>query len=131
VYLHMFIQEDANQLCFRVVYHTNAIDIEAGWGQAMYVFEAERGRHEIVECVLDWDGKYSIKQSNDGSIRDGLRALCELYGNWILAVGMSVSNLLGVETFAFEGYFDPTLKAQPVVVDIDLPLDFVWNVQAS
>ena len=129
-YLHIFEQADENQLCFRAVFQATHIEIEAGWGQAMYVFEAERGKHPIATCTLAWSGEpLGGKVAGEARIDSALSMLCSTQTDWLLSVGLCISSLLGTETFALEGYFDPLTLETPVVVDIDLPLDFVWNVR--
>lgn len=129
-HLHIFEQADENQLCFRAVFQATHIEIEAGWGQAMYVFEAERGKHPIATCTLAWSGEpLGGKVAGEARIDSALSMLYSTQADWLLSVGLCISSLLGTETFALEGYFDPSTLEIPVVVDIDLPLDFVWNVR--
>lgn len=53
--LNVFPQQDPDQMCFRLVSSPDRYVVEAGWGQAMYVFEEERGQHPILIFQSDKD----------------------------------------------------------------------------
>jgi hypothetical protein len=127
--LHIFPQQDAEQTCFRVVHTDGSLLVEAGWGQAMYVFEAERGRHPVALAHAEAGDSFLLEDSDDipAKVVDGLRAFLGAQCDWLHSMGGVLSRLLGVEQFAIEGYFDPRLPDRVVVVDIDLPLDIAWN----
>jgi hypothetical protein len=127
--LHIFPQQDAEQTCFRAVYTDGSVLVEAGWGQAMYVFETERGYHPVALARAETGGSFLLEQTDDVPARivDGLRTFLNAQCDWLRSVGQVLSRLLGAEQFAIEGYFDPRLPDRVVVVDIDLPLDIAWN----
>lgn len=125
--LHVFPQQHPEQMCFRVVYTETGLIVEAGWGQAMYVFEAERGQHPIISC--------------QAPLADGLAApeigvpvrLSSAFGHflgsrrgWLQAMHDVLPRLLGSKQLAIEGYFDAN-TGRDVIVDIDVPLDLAWN----
>jgi hypothetical protein len=126
--LHVFPQQDANQLCFRAVYGEEIV-LEAGWGQAMYVFEAERGRHAIVTARIGSELPLAFQGMGrpPAYLLTAMSHFLADQGDWLQSVGPFVSNLLGIEQFAIEGYFDPDSPERVVVVDMDLPLDIAWN----
>lgn len=127
--LHVFPQQDANQLCFRAVYADGNFLVEAGWGQAMYVFETERGSHPAAVASAKAGGQFRVEGERvvTPEIADGLRTLIAAHGDWLCSMGYVISRLIGVDEFAVEGYFDSRSPDRVVVVDIDLPLDIAWN----
>nr|WP_275403625.1 putative PEP-binding protein [Aquibium microcysteis] len=130
--LHVFPQQHADQLCFRAVFTSEEIVVEAGWGQAMYVFEAERGKHSIVTARAAIEGPFQIDESaGDLRVRRGLQALIAAKDHWLHGVARSGPALLGLEHFAIEAYFDPREPDRVAVVDMDLPLDVAWNTGAT
>ena len=110
---------------------------EAGTGQAMYVFEQERGQHPVVlaekqnhryaytpivpdgcdsNTVFDIEAKLrSLVQTHDMELDYKCRGLCRS---------------LGIDYVSIEGYYDPTRPRQVIVVDLDLPFDFVFMISA-
>lgn len=128
--LHVFPQQNADQLCFRAVFGAEGLLVEAGWGQAMYVFEAERGQHPIAVARLDTDGHFRFEHriAKSHKVMKGLKNLVSSHKRWLLGAGRIVSAMLGLEQFAIEGYFDPDVPSELKVVDMDLPLDIAWNV---
>jgi hypothetical protein len=129
--LHVFPQQDADQLCFRAVFTQEGVVVEAGWGQAMYVFEAERGQHPIVTARATTQGPFQIDEAeNDPRVRRGLQGLITAKSAWLHGVARGGAALLGLEHFAIEAYFDPRKPDRVAVVDIDLPLDIAWNTGA-
>jgi hypothetical protein len=127
--LHVFPQQDADQLCFRAVCTQGRLLVEAGWGQAMYVFEAERGSHPIAVARAGIEGVFKTEPAPAVPLRvtEGLGALLTAQGEWLRGVARAMPYLLGLEQFAIEGYFDPRAPGKVAVVDIDLPLDIAWN----
>lgn len=127
--LHVFPQQDEDQLCFRAAYSGADLLVEAGWGQAMYVFEAERGRHPIAMAHTTDSGSFKIDAAAAVPIRivSGLRMMLDTQAHWLRSMPAIVSRLLGVGQFAVEGYFNPAVPDRVVIVDIDLPLDIAWN----
>jgi hypothetical protein len=125
--LHVFPQQDPDQLCFRAVFVSGGVLIEAGWGQAMYVFEAERGRHPIVIARSETGSDFQFENAGQDRLTRGLEALLAAKGAWLLGVSRTVSAVIGSDHFAIEGYFDPRTPERVAVVDMDLPLDVAWN----
>jgi phosphohistidine swiveling domain-containing protein len=124
--LNVFPQQNPDQLCFRLVSFPENMTIEAGWGQAMYVFEEERGDHPILGYSKS---KGSIRGQHPGTPKMLINAF-EVFLTekleWLEVVHSVLPKLFGLENFALEGYFDPK-SLSTKIVDIDLPLDLVWN----
>jgi len=128
--MEVFPQQNADQLCFRLAYNARHALIEAGWGQAMYVFEAERGQHPIGRVVYDYKKRcwiQTIYTSVPHKIADGLEHLTEERGDWLIYSARRICAEIGIDWVAFEGYFNVAHSGRTVVVDVDLPLDLVWN----
>ena len=125
--LNVFPQQNPDQMCFRLVIDETGIVVEAGWGQAMYVFEAERGQHPIILCKAS-SADLLANFANDASEQLSLAvdAFLESQRDWIQAMTDVLPAFLGVEQLAIEGYFDP-VKRSRVIVDMDIPLDLAWN----
>lgn len=125
--LNVFPQQNPDQMCFRLVFNETGIAFEAGWGQAMYVFEAERGLHPIISCKAS-SADLLVNSGNGASEQLSLAvdAFLESQRDWIQAMTDVLPALLGVEQLAIEGYFDPIKKSR-VIVDMDIPLDLAWN----
>lgn len=127
--LNVFPQQSADQMCFRLVCRADRVLVEAGWGQAMYVFEAERGQHSTLVATGVSSGQIKMTASDGVSemLSTSLAAFLNKHGDWIRSLSVWLPVWFGAEQIAVEGYFDPERKRPPVVVDIDLPLDLAWN----
>jgi len=126
--LNVFPQQHADQMCFRIVFTEAGLALEAGWGQAMYVFEAERGLHPIVSCqAASADGLKGSEISAPEQLLFAFRQFLGGQRSWLQAMHDALPNLIGANQLAIEGYFDPS-TGRRVIVDIDVPLDLAWNV---
>lgn len=107
-------------ICFRrlSVGYNNASEYEAGLGQAMYIFETERGMHEIASIMGS-----SIVLSNNEFLNDGLMSLHCHYEPYFINKTFAMSYYLGVPYVSIEGYYDSISCTKPIIVDIDLPFD--------
>ncbi len=101
--------------------------IEAGFGQAMYVFENERGKHDTETCWGQFGLKKCTYSCDEGGIHNALIDLVEKHFDQLLRPISWLGLEYGLHTFAIEGYFEPVAQTDPVVVDMDLPLDVAWN----
>ena len=126
--LHVFPQQASDQMCFRLFVDDRAVVLEVGRGQAMYVFENERGEHQTLTAFGLVGGEFQIDERQES---DDLNAMLHLflnrYEHWIYSVSSWVSILLGLNRWGLEGYFDPEAENLPIIVDIDLPMDLAWN----
>jgi len=125
--IHIFPQQDSDQLCFRFVSCGQEWLIEAGFGQAMFVFENERGLHEVETCSGHFGDSRSIYSADAGEIVDALKELVESHFDGLAQPISWLGSEFGLETFAVEGYFTPKSQRRPVIVDVDFPLDVAWN----
>ena len=141
VAMEMFPEASTDDsICFRryTTLFGEVVFYEAGTGQAMYVFEQERGQHPVVlaekrgrkytyttivpaesdgSTIFDTEAKlWSLIQTHDVELDCKCRGLCRS---------------LGIDYVSIEGYYDPTQPRQMLVVDLDLPFDFVFMVSAS
>ena len=123
--MEVFPQQDSNQLCFRAVVTQGRTVVEAGVGQAMYVFEEERGTHPVAIAELNWDGHSSPRGPTGAPVR-GLSSLMEGWGEWLLVRLTAISTTLGTQWLGIEGYYNQT-GGKPFVCDIDLPPDMAFH----
>jgi pyruvate, orthophosphate dikinase len=128
--VEVFPQQSESHVCFRAVFWGSYVDIEAGIGQAMYVFENERGQHPVLKASVDYMGKCEFsgdKENPDVSdLKQWLGDLLDLYGMWIYLRLWDMSIVLGIPWLAIEGYYDPESKCKPFVCDADLPPDLAF-----
>lgn len=132
--MEVFPQQDTSNLCFRAVLRGRSGQIEAGIGQAVNVFELERGTHSIVSARCDISGQLlaeetAVRGTNDTSaeVRIGLQRLLQLHGEWIFLGLRDCSDRLGLRWLAAEGYFNRQTLQFPCVVDLDLPHDLAFH----
>jgi hypothetical protein len=100
----------------------------------MYVFEAERGQHPIARADYDpaagsWCTP-AFSGDTPAHIIDGLMGLLTTHGQPLRLSAQHIAFSLGVQWMALEGYFNPSTLAVPTIVDLDLPMDIVWNSPA-
>jgi len=125
--LNVFPQQDPEQMCFRAVFNETGIILEAGWGQAMYVFEAERGQHPIITSKGNSANDLVASSiSAPEQLSSAAVGFLESHRRWLQVMNDVLLAILGAEQVAIEGYFDPVTHRR-VVVDIDIPLDIAWN----
>jgi hypothetical protein len=128
--LEVFPQQPVERLCFRIASNDVSCLIEAGQGQAMYVFETERGSHATAQAdlrALFLSGTCPV--SGPAAIAARLEDMLSRYGATLLAGVIDMAATLGVPWFAIEGYYDSDAAAFPVVCDIDLPQDLAFHVR--
>jgi hypothetical protein len=113
-------------LCFRAIYWNSEIQLEAGVGQAMYVFENERGQHPIGRATIGLSGDIDLPTcsvGNDPAVQSQLTEMLYRYSEWLRLRIWDMSNTLGTVWLGVEGYYNPVTCAEPVVVDVDIPQD--------
>jgi phosphoenolpyruvate-protein kinase (PTS system EI component)/8-oxo-dGTP pyrophosphatase MutT (NUDIX family) len=131
--MEIFPQQPEDNLCFRVVFQGDEFRFEAGIGQAMYVFEQERGDHPFVQGFWDISskipkvtGRHKDPQQTT-QIEDGLLRLLSLYGETLLLKCRDICHRLGVRWIAIEGYYNLHNQGAPFICDMDLPQDIAFH----
>lgn len=120
--LEVFVEQARDQMCWRLVRSDAGCTVEAGRGQAMYVFEAERGRHPTVIGSWKADGSEFAVTETDTELGASLARFLDSCGAELGALVQSIAAQLNLNVFALEGYHrDGTTSF--VVCDLDLPMD--------
>lgn len=127
--IEVFPQQSPTRMCFRAVLFDGVIRVEAGLGQAMYVFEQERGRHPVVSADLLPRGVQPGQRSNGGRLNEEFAQFLNERGDTLAATLLSMQSQLGCEWLGIEGYYAP--NEQLVVCDLDLPLDLAFHALAN
>lgn len=119
----IFVQQSPDQLAFRCVLADGRVQVEAGVGQAMYIFESERGRWATSQCELSITGALLGSVSgNDVSTSSALSHFIGRHGSELVCRIAGAAAQIGAPYLAVEGYFNLT-TGHWVVVDLDLPED--------
>jgi hypothetical protein len=119
-------------ICFRRFTSAFGEDVfyEAGMGQAMAVFEEEQGKHPTVFASKKCPMRFSIRGQGPGpeitKIKRRLRLLIRKHDTSIQSRCSAICRRIGIDELGLEGYFNPNTENDLVVVDFDLPLDFVF-----
>jgi len=128
-------------ICFRryTTQFGETIIYEAGTGQAMFVFEQERGEHPVVAATKHDKESFVFTQSlpNESfysmaeEIETKLKHLIQTHDITLSSKCFGLCRKLGIEQISIEGYFDPTDPDKVLIVDLDLPFDFVFMLPKS
>jgi phosphohistidine swiveling domain-containing protein len=122
--LEAFPEQVGGSLCFRVDAHRDSIAIEAGFGQAMYLFEEARGRDETVVARLDWGGATAtFVRGASAEVKEVVESFLDRHGSALLGRLRALKSLARLEWLGIEGYFSQGTGSSPVIVDCDLPMD--------
>lgn len=128
-------QQTSNEssICFRrfSTLFGEIIEYEAGFGQAMYVFEEEQGKHFILSTMSKNNNQYlyySEKKCPD-ELRLKLKDLISSYDCYLHGKSKSICTKLGVGWLAVEGYYSNESPSDLVIVDVDLPFDYVFMLK--
>lgn len=136
VAMEMFPESSTDDtICFRryTTRFGGEVFYEAGKGQAMFVFEQERGQHPVV-LAKKKDEKYIytriVPAGNPNrtvqEIEAKLRNLIKTHDYGLTSKCFGICRILGIGYVLIEGYFDPTRPNNLSIVDLDLPFDFVF-----
>jgi hypothetical protein len=122
-------------ICFRryTTLFGEEIYYEAGKGQAMFVFEQERGQHPVI-IASKKDREYIYTKTCPGKqhieiaqeIEMKLKDLIDIHDSNLASTCSSMCNMLGIDYTSIEGYFDSSTPDKLLVVDIDLPFDIAF-----
>jgi hypothetical protein len=133
VLIEMFPESDSSTgICFRRFASAFGEEVlyEAGRGQAMAVFEEEQGMHPTVYASKTDKMRYSMRGSNEdieiADITRKLRLLIRKHDQSIQSKCSDICRKTGIEGLGLEGYFNSDAVNDLVVVDLDLPFDFVF-----
>lgn len=133
--MEIFPQQPESKLAFRGMVDGFAIRIEAGFGQAMYVFEVERGSHQVIAGSMDSrDGairfvpmeRTAPSIATAGPLADVVGALLQRHGRDTWARCRDLCETLGLDWVAIEGYYDAATGDAPFVCDVDIPPDVAF-----
>lgn len=119
-------------MCFRLFYSADEFYIEAGIGEAMFVFEAEQGKHPIVLAQIKEHVLFSEKNSDPShqnkvnDIKKRLKMLIDRHLEDLQIRCEMVRYALGIEYISIEGYYDENDPDHVAVVDLDLPQDVAF-----
>lgn len=124
--IDIFIEcSNASSTCFRRVsqQYNETISYEMGYGQAMYVFETERGKHDVAGMNFSND-QWKLEESEDPMLTEHLKKLVKCHEQYLAIKTRCICYFLGIPQISIEGYFDlNTPCLPPKIVDIDLPFD--------
>jgi len=118
-------------ICFRRYSRAFGEDTfyEAGEGQAMFVFEMEQGQHAIVSATNGATGftySWSVAGVSAVHIEAKMKRLVEDVDVAFRSKTFVCCRALGIDYVAIEGYFNPASAEPVIIVDIDLPFDYLF-----
>ena len=112
-------------VCFRRVsrQYNETVAYEMGYGQAMYVFEKERGKHDVAGMIYS-KGEWEVNEALDVMLNRNLEQLIKNHEQYLATKTGCICYYLGIPQISIEGYFDVEyVNKKPIIVDIDLPFD--------
>jgi len=126
-------QQSSNEssICFRRLFTLSGeVVYEAGFGQAMYVFEKEQGKHFIMSASKK-DNKYVYfsKESCPEELYLKLNDLISSYDYYLHIKCKFICTKLGIEWLSIEGYYSKENPSNLIIVDVDLPFDYVFMLK--
>ncbi|MGD8202161.1 NUDIX hydrolase [Ornithinimicrobium sp. W1679] len=122
--LEVFVQQNPSDLAWRLVWNHGRFTMEAGIGQAMYLFEEERGAHPLGSAT--WDtGQGFVAPAGDEMSAAHLNSFLERHRSDLVGRSHRIAHELRIDVFAVEGYFHLVGETY-VGVDMDLPFDWVF-----
>jgi hypothetical protein len=128
--IEVFQQASSNNtICFRrfTTLFGEEIKYECGYGQAMDVFENEQGHHEIISVSKN-NNCYKQKNivPNSSELYNRLFSLIQSHDSYLHMKSKFLCRQLGIEWLSLEGYYNSSTNKKPLIVDIDLPFDYVF-----
>jgi hypothetical protein len=124
---------DESSICFRrfSTLFGEVIRYEAGFGQAMYVFEEEQGKHIILSATSESNNQYTYYSDSNYSneLYLKLNDLISTYDYHLHIKSKSICRKIGIEWLSIEGYYSKENPSDLIVVDIDLPFDYVFMLK--
>lgn len=124
--INIFIEcSNSSTTCFRRVsqQYNETVSYEMGYGQAMYVFETERGKHDVAGGNFS-NGIWKFEKSTDPMLIEHLKRLVRYHEEFLAIKTRCICYFLGIPQISIEGYFNITTPSlPPKVIDIDLPFD--------
>ncbi len=126
--VEVFPDQSSTKLCFRVVLVDGVVRMESGIGQAMYVFEQDRGSHPVLVKQL-FPADAATPESSADQLQVTSERFVEEHGGHVVGTMFAVLNDLGCDWLAIEGYY---ATGEPLVVcDMDLPFDLAFHVAGT
>ncbi|MFA5032774.1 MAG: hypothetical protein WC614_07125 [bacterium] len=132
----IFLDRNPDSMCFRAFNTLGEFYIEAGIGQAMFVFEKEQGKHPMVIATLNNERYFFIvtKMQNEYKnisydIKRKLQLFIKLHGDLIKTKCEHLRKTLGLAYICVEGYFDASIPNIISICDIDLPPDIAFFIK--
>jgi phosphohistidine swiveling domain-containing protein len=120
--LEVFIEQPREQICWRLVRNHSIRLLEVGRGQAMYVFEEQRGDHPTVVARWSADGGDVTFSGDNTQLISEATAFLRSHGAELQASLDRLAEDVDVDVFAVEGYYGEG-SGEYVVCDMDLPVD--------
>jgi 8-oxo-dGTP pyrophosphatase MutT (NUDIX family) len=125
--LEIFVEQSPSNLAWRLVWNHGRFTMEAGIGQAMYLFEEERGEHPLASA--SWETHQErVSAGGEALPADHLVAFLERHRGDLVERCHRIADELRIDVFAVEGYFHLVGETY-VAVDMDLPFDWVFMSQ--
>jgi hypothetical protein len=120
--------------CFRALSSRDGTGFEIGVGQAMYVFEEERGKHSTVFAVVKPDGSVQVRSearpdSKMKKLSATARAFLDAHAGELVPRLQAMRWELGLEWLGIEGYYAPETTVPLRICDADLPMDIAFQVR--
>lgn len=121
-------------ICFRrfTTLFGEEIKYEVGYGQAMNVFENEQGEHQILSCSLENKGfRFYSETENDYELNRRLKKLISTHNYFLHSISKLICSEIGIEWLSIEGYYTYEPLSKLLIVDIDLPFDFLFMLKSE
>ena len=116
------------EMSYRAVFENSKLNIEAGFGEAMDLFEKKQDAGAMVHAAIDARGRASytpsIKTAQNYDLIRMFKAFIDVYGHDILLKLWHMADVLGVTWLAIEGYFRHDARHE--ACDLDIPFDLAF-----
>lgn len=123
-----------NSICFRrfATLFGEEIKYEVGYGQAMNVFENEQGTHQILSCSLANNiFRFYSEDNNIGELNSRLKELIFTHNYYLQSISKLICTEIGLEWLSIEGYYQSDPLSKLLIVDIDLPFDYLFMLKSN